>query len=713
MSSQLLKDPGVAGPGFRFNTEAVTGGTAAFSPKRPSGVPADTAWDIVQWGQDDILDPGNFSTFAPSSWDGALQTAANYTWMNASGNERVDAYRTPYGWVYGLEESAGPGTSTSEHDLFLSTSTLGAGIPLSSQVDLSLQARVTQASLQAYPGGGGIYASAYASFTANYSAPGKVPVSLFLQIPITSSDGVNPGIGYDDLTGDANGMVAIVNYLPPGLETLPFSRSESFRQIDYDVNAGVEAAARDLAAATTDGNDLLDLSHWTLSGSYIGWTAQDGGFLNPGTGGTSSEELELAHVVLSSSSASDLATIAAASPSAIPGSPVLAPALTAQQDDVRTTAGTRISFALPSGSFSDPDKGVLTYSASGRDGSPLPSWLSFDASSGTFAGTTPAASTDTAVLVTASSSEGMASAEAFHVYSAAASPTLAMQESDIRAAGNHAFSFGLADGSFSDPSGGTVSYRAQGENGTPLPSWLGFDPSTDTFSGTTPASVAQGVVVVATTSEGASSAEEFHIYATASTPLLRTQASDQRPVAGSHATFALPAGSFFDPDGGTVSYSVTGADGSTLPAWLRFDASTGTFDAAVPAVASIAAVEVVATTSGGGIAAEAFHIYGTPAAPTLEHQAPDQRMPSGSSFRFALPTDSFSAAEGTLPATIARSTDLSALPSWLTYDPASSVFAGTTPGGSGSYGVRVDASVPGGQSGAEAFRIYWGEAAGR
>ncbi|PPC74734.1 hypothetical protein C4K68_24280, partial [Pokkaliibacter plantistimulans] len=52
------------------------------------------------------------------------------------------------------------------------------------------------------------------------------------------------------------------------------------------------------------------------------------------------------------------------------------------------TEDSSFSFVVPAGTFADVDAGdSLTLSATLADGSALPSWLSFDASTGTFSGT--------------------------------------------------------------------------------------------------------------------------------------------------------------------------------------------------------------------------------------------------------------------------------------------------------------------------------------
>ena len=66
--------------------------------------------------------------------------------------------------------------------------------------------------------------------------------------------------------------------------------------------------------------------------------------------------------------------------------PVLANQTTAQL----LTTGKSGSFTLAANTFTDPQGGKLTYTATQADGSPLPSWLAFNAATGAFTGTPPA-----------------------------------------------------------------------------------------------------------------------------------------------------------------------------------------------------------------------------------------------------------------------------------------------------------------------------------
>ena len=70
--------------------------------------------------------------------------------------------------------------------------------------------------------------------------------------------------------------------------------------------------------------------------------------------------------------------------------------------------------------------------------------------------------------------------------------------------------FTLAADTFTDPSGGTLAYAATLSNGAPLPSWLNFDPATETFSGLMPdGTKALAINVIATDRHSLSASETF------------------------------------------------------------------------------------------------------------------------------------------------------------------------------------------------------------
>ncbi len=65
-----------------------------------------------------------------------------------------------------------------------------------------------------------------------------------------------------------------------------------------------------------------------------------------------------------------------------------APVVDNPLSDQTTRVGTPLNYTIPADTFSDIDNGdTLTYTATLEDGSPLPSWLDFDETTGTFSGT--------------------------------------------------------------------------------------------------------------------------------------------------------------------------------------------------------------------------------------------------------------------------------------------------------------------------------------
>jgi Ca2+-binding RTX toxin-like protein len=92
-------------------------------------------------------------------------------------------------------------------------------------------------------------------------------------------------------------------------------------------------------------------------------------------------------------------------------SPVLAVALA----DQAAAQGGSFSYTVPVGAFTDPDSGdVLTYSATSADGSALPAWLVFNASTRAFSGT-PTTTGTVSVKVTAKDTSNLSASDIFDV----------------------------------------------------------------------------------------------------------------------------------------------------------------------------------------------------------------------------------------------------------------------------------------------------------
>ena len=83
-------------------------------------------------------------------------------------------------------------------------------------------------------------------------------------------------------------------------------------------------------------------------------------------------------------------------------------------------------------------------------------------------------------------------------------------------------------------------------------------------------------------------------------PIVVVPLADQGLTFNKAFSFKLPADSFKDLDqGDTLSYSASLADGSELPAWLKFDAKTGSFSGTTPKQVGAIEVRVTATDQVG------------------------------------------------------------------------------------------------------------------
>jgi Ca2+-binding RTX toxin-like protein len=133
---------------------------------------------------------------------------------------------------------------------------------------------------------------------------------------------------------------------------------------------------------------------------------------------------------------------------------------------------------------------VLTYSASLANGGFLPTWLSFDPVTRTFTGTPLNGDVDIInVSVTATDTDGLSATNPFMltVQNVNDAPMVVNSIADQSAAEDTAFSFTVPSGAFADDDaahGDLLTYNAVLADGSPLPTWLSFNPTTRTFSGT-------------------------------------------------------------------------------------------------------------------------------------------------------------------------------------------------------------------------------------
>jgi Ca2+-binding RTX toxin-like protein len=272
-------------------------------------------------------------------------------------------------------------------------------------------------------------------------------------------------------------------------------------------------------------------------------------------------------------------------------------------------------FALPAGTFVDPDNGdALVLSATQADGSALPSWLTFE--NGVFMGTPGNDDVGAVkVRVTARDPGGAAAFDEFEigVENVNDAPVVAAALADVVAAEDQPFSFTIAPGTFADvDAGDTMRYVVSLEKGGALPSWLRFDEATGTLFGT-PGNADVGSLVVnvmAIDAAGgyASDLVEIMVANENDAPDLVVPMADVTGREGHLLEVELPDGMFTDIDRGDVlTLSATLANGATLPPWLIYDAEAGVLRGA-PTRADIGSytVRLTATDSEGAMAFDDF-----------------------------------------------------------------------------------------------------------
>lgn len=176
------------------------------------------------------------------------------------------------------------------------------------------------------------------------------------------------------------------------------------------------------------------------------------------------------------------------------------------------TRNTQVYWEMPA--FTDSDSDALTYTVSG-----LPTGLSFNAATRVVTGT-PSASGSWTVTYTANDGRGGVVSTTF-TYAIAEpvgnqAPVVTNPLPDRTYDMNTGFSFQFVSNTFSDPEGQTLTYLATKSDGTSLPSWLSFNPTTRTFYGTTPdiELTSWTIRVTATDPSGASVSDDFVISTT-------------------------------------------------------------------------------------------------------------------------------------------------------------------------------------------------------
>ncbi|AUQ26918.1 putative Ig domain-containing protein [Dickeya zeae] len=325
---------------------------------------------------------------------------------------------------------------------------------------------------------------------------------------------------------------------------------------------------------------------------------------------------------------------------------------------------------------------------------------------------------NTSGSATAGSSKGLADtsttggSSAFSTNSAQASlvvtsvndaPTVGSPVSIQSATKDTAFSFTVPGGTFVDvDSGDTLTLSATQSDGSALPTWLSFNPSTRTFSGTPGHSDVGNLTIRITATDGsnASVSTTFGLTVNNSNlpPVVSNPVTDQSIAQNGSFNFTVPGGTFTDPDtGDTLTLSATQADGSALPGWLSFNPATRTFSG-TPGNSDVGnlTIRVTATDGSNASVGTTFGLVVTNVndAPVVSGSLGGQTAAQNGGFSFTVPAGVFTDPDtGDTLTLSATQADGSALPGWLSFNPATRTFSGTPGNGDvGNLTIRVTAT---------------------
>ncbi|PAX51879.1 putative Ig domain-containing protein [Brunnivagina elsteri] len=295
-------------------------------------------------------------------------------------------------------------------------------------------------------------------------------------------------------------------------------------------------------------------------------------------------------------------------------------------------------------------------------------------------------------------------------------PILGNAIADQTATEDAIFTFTIPTNTFIDVDAGDIlSYTATLENGLVLPSWLTFNATTRTFSGT-PTNSEVGslnIKITATDKAGATATDSFAITVanTNDAPTLGNAIADQTATEDAIFTFTIPTNTFIDVDADDIlSYTATLENGLVLPSWLTFNANTRTFSG-TPTNSEVGSlnIKITATDKAGVTATDTFAITvaNTNDAPILGSAIADQTATEGQPFNFTFPANTFNDFDaGDTLTYSAKLENGNTLPTWLTFDTVTRSFSGTpTDTASGTYNLTITATDTAGATVADTFTL--------
>ncbi|MEH1860368.1 MAG: putative Ig domain-containing protein [Nostoc sp.] len=384
------------------------------------------------------------------------------------------------------------------------------------------------------------------------------------------------------------------------------------------------------------------------------------------------------------------------------------PVIVKEIADKETPEDINFNFTI-SDSFQDQDPGdILTYTATLENGDSLPSWLSFNAATKTFSGTPLNANVGSLnIKVTATDTYLAKVSDVFvlTVQNVNDAPEVFQAIADKEATEDTGFNFTIPDNTFKDvDTGDTLTYTATLENDDLLPSWLGFNAATKTFSGT-PLNENVGSLNIKVTATDTALAKVSDVFVltvknTNDLPEVFQAIADKEATEDTGFNFTIPDNTFKDVDAGdTLTYTATLENGNSLPSWLSFNTATKTFSG-TPLNANVGSlnIKVTATDTALAQANDVFllTVQNVNDLPEVGNEIADPETTEDTVFNFTFSEDTFIDIDAgdnlTYTATLENGNPL---PTWLNFNANTKTFSGTPLNADvGSLNIKVTATDP-------------------
>ncbi|MDZ7953955.1 putative Ig domain-containing protein [Nostoc sp. DedQUE09] len=375
--------------------------------------------------------------------------------------------------------------------------------------------------------------------------------------------------------------------------------------------------------------------------------------------------------------------------------------------DKEATEDTGFTFTIPDNTFKDVDASdILTYTATLDNGDSLPSWLSFNATTQTFSGTPlneNVGSLNIKVTATDTAFAKVSDIFVLTVQNVNDPPEVVNEIANQQAIEDTVFNFTIPDNTFKDVDASDIlTYTATLDNGDSLPSWLSFNATTQTFSGT-PLNENVGSLNIKVTATDTAFAKVSDIFVLTvqnvnDPPEVFQAIADKQATEDTLFNFIIPDNTFKDVDAGdTLTYTATLENGDSLPSWLSFNAATKTFSG-TPLNENVGSLNIKVTATDTYLAkiSDIFvlTVNNTNDPPEVFQAIADKEATEDTGFTFTIPDNTFKDVDaGDILTYTATLDNGDSLPSWLIFNAATKTFSGTPLNENvGSLNIKVTAT---------------------